>query len=78
MLDFLGDITTGCLLGIVVGGVFLLLFGGGSGGIVIKGTKKYNKCNRDTDAKVKDILKNGTGSSKEELQQWWDKYHPPK
>ncbi len=78
MMDFLGDIVKGCLLGIGIGGVFLLLFGGGSGGIVIKGTKKYNKCNRDTDAKVKDILKHGTGSSKEELQQWWDKYHPLK
>ena len=76
MLDFLGDLLVGVLLGIVVAGAYHILSEGG--GVLIKGTKKYDKHNRDSDAKVKEILKNGSGSSKEELQEWWDTYHPPK
>lgn len=45
------------------------------GGFAISGSKKYKTYSKDADAKVKEILKNGTGSTKEELQEWWDTYH---
>ena len=48
---------------------------GGGGGVAFRGTKKFDKYSKDADAKVKEILKNGTGSTKEELQDWWDTYH---
>ncbi|HQF37144.1 MAG TPA: hypothetical protein PLL26_05920 [Candidatus Dojkabacteria bacterium] len=55
--------------------LFLTGFLEGSGGVVIKGTKKYDKYHRDAEDHVKYILRNGSGSSKEELQEWWDTYH---
>jgi hypothetical protein len=73
MLDFLGDVITGIFLGFIIILVFSTIFGGG--GIVIKGTKKYERVNRAADARVKEILKNGSGSTKAELQEWWDTNH---
>lgn len=46
-----------------------------SGGIAFRGTRKYEQYRRDAHASVRESLKNGTGSTKEELQEWWDTYH---
>jgi hypothetical protein len=73
MLEVLGEVITGIVIGIVILFVLQTIFG--SGGIAIRGTNKYNKYNRDADARVKEILKNGSGSSKTELQEWWNTYH---
>jgi len=78
MLGFLGDLLIMLLLGGVIGYIFILLSEGIGGGIIIRGTKKYNKFQRDSDRRIRNILKNGSGSSRQELQEWWDKYHPPK
>ena len=76
MLEFLGNLIINCFLSAVVGVAILFIVEGcGGGGIVIRGTKKYDKVNRNADAKVKEIMKNGSGSSKAELQGWWDTYH---
>jgi hypothetical protein len=72
-----GDILIGVVIGIVLY-IFLGPILEGTGSVAIRGSKKHGKYSRDADAKVKDILKNGTGSSKAELQEWWDTYHPPK
>jgi len=71
MLEFLGKL----ILGGVIGVVFCIAVETFSGGICIKGTRKYDKFNKDSDERVKNILKNGSGSSKAELQQWWDEHH---
>lgn len=66
----------GFLIGCGIGAVLVALYGSMTGGgVYIKGTKKYNNANRSADARVKEILKNGTGSTKAELQQWWDSNH---
>ena len=78
MLEFLGKLALGSFLGLIVGGLYHLIDSGGGGSFRIKGTKKYDKFNKDSDKRVKDMLNSGTHSSKEELQEWWDKYHPPK
>jgi hypothetical protein len=72
MFEFLGKIAIGAFLGIVVGGIYHLLR---EDGVVIKGTQKYNNCHRNAKGRVKEILKNGTGSSKADLQNWWDSNH---
>jgi hypothetical protein len=45
------------------------------GGIAFRGTRKYDQYQRDADASARESLKNGSGSTREELQQWWDTYH---
>ena len=72
MLEFLGDVISGIVIGVVI---LLVIQTIGGGGLAIRGTAKYNRINRDTDARVKEIMKNGSGSSKAELQEWWDTYH---
>jgi len=72
MLVFLGKVLIGSVLGIFGAGLFHLL---AEGGFAIRGSEKYNKYHEDADARVKEILKNGSGSSKAELQEWWDTYH---
>jgi hypothetical protein len=73
MLEFLGEVINGIVIGTVILCVFQTIFG--RGGIAIRGTKKYDRIHRESDARVKEILKNGSGSSKAELQGWWDTYH---
>ncbi len=63
-----------CVIALIVGVLIKSVFGSG-GGIAFRGTEKYNRYQRDADAKVKEILKNGSGSTKAELQEWWDTYH---
>jgi hypothetical protein len=72
MLEVLGKLVIGVFLAAVIVIISESISGGGP---VIKGTKKYNQINKDSDAKVKNILKNGSGSSKKELQNWWDEHH---
>lgn len=61
----------GCGLGF---GIWILLESI-SNGITISGSSKYNKFDRDSDGRVSDKLRDGSGSSKAELQQWWDEHH---
>ncbi len=70
--DFLIGVVIGCIL---IPIIWMLIEGFGGDNIAIKGSDKYNKYNQDADEYVSNILKNGSGSSKEELQEWWDKYH---
>jgi hypothetical protein len=65
------------LIGVGIAFAIGIIFEGG-GSVAIRGSKKHGKYSRDADTKVRNILKNGTGSSKVELQKWWDTYHPPK
>jgi hypothetical protein len=69
----MADLFIGIGIGLVL--FFFLECVKGGGGFAIKGTKKYDKYNRDADRKVKNILKNGTGSSKADLQKWWNSNH---
>ena len=71
MLEFIGKLVLGGIIGIA----FCIAVVTFAGGISIKGTKRYNKFDRDSDARVSNKLKNGSGSSKAELQQWWDEHH---
>jgi len=57
---------------VLVGLVILQLNGGG---IFIRGTKRYERFNREADERVRERLKDGSGSTREELMEWWDKYH---
>ena len=61
----------GCGLGV---GIWILLESI-SNGITIRGTSSYDKFNKDSDARISSKLRNGSGSSKAELQEWWDTYH---
>lgn len=70
--DFLIGVVIGCIL---IPIIWMLIEGLGGDKIAIKGSNKYNKYHQDADEHVSNILKNGSGSSKEELQEWWDKYH---
>jgi len=45
------------------------------GGIAFGDTPTHRAYKRDAEAKARELFKNGTGSSKEELQEWWDTYH---
>ena len=72
VIELLGAIIFGLIFGLVVRGLFEGL---GGGGIAIKGTDKYNKYQKNAEARVSDLLKNGSGSSKDELQEWWDTHH---
>ena len=74
MFVSLGKLILYVFLAFVAGLITNILTEGG-GGLAIKGTKKYNKYKKESDIKVKTILKNGSGSSKQELQNWWDTYH---
>jgi hypothetical protein len=65
-------ILIGVVLG-VIGGIVILE--GGFGNISIKGSKKYEEYNKNADTKIKDMFKNGTGSSREDLQKWWEDNH---
>lgn len=72
MFEFLGKI----LIGAVISAIILIAFetGNGGGGIIRPGSQK----DKDIDKRVKEKLSKGSTSSKEELQEWWDTYHPPK
>lgn len=63
----------GFIIATIIGIAIAIVIDGGD--IIIRGTKKYNKFDKETDDKIKRILKNGSGSSKEELQEWWNTYH---
>ena len=65
------------LIGVGIAAILCILFEG-TGSIAVSGSKRHGKYSRVADAKVQNILKDGTGSSKEELKEWWDTYHPPK
>jgi hypothetical protein len=73
MLEFLGEVISGIVIGTFILCVFQTIFG--RGGLAIRGTKKYDRYHRQAEASVKEILKNGSGSSKAELQEWWNTYH---
>ncbi|MBP7509827.1 MAG: hypothetical protein KA807_18585 [Prolixibacteraceae bacterium] len=64
----------GTILWIIVAILVIRPFVGG-GSIAFRGTEKYRQYERDADANVRERLKNGSGSTKEELQEWWDTYH---
>jgi len=72
MFEILGKVAIGLFLGVIL---IVISESMSSGGPIIKGTKKYNKVNKDSDARVKETLKKGSGSSKQELQKWWDAHH---
>lgn len=72
MLMFLADVCLTFFIAFLIVYIFELFRGGK---IIIKGTKKYDDAHKTIDQQIKESLKNGTGSSKEELQEWWDKYH---
>jgi hypothetical protein len=76
MFVILGKIFLYAVAGAIV--TTVIVEGVAGGDILIKGTKKHDKFNRNTDDKIKNLFKNGTNSSKDELQTWWDTYHPPK
>ena len=65
------------LIAILIGSAIGLYLSEGFGGAAIRGTSKYNKWEQESDKKVKEMLK-GPHSSKAELQEWWDTYHPKK
>jgi len=63
------------VIGIILGCIgFVALESIGGGGIIHKGSQK----SKDIDVRVKEKLTNSQGSSREELQEWWDTYHPQK
>ncbi|HOQ42869.1 MAG TPA: hypothetical protein PK178_11985 [Smithellaceae bacterium] len=45
------------------------------GGIAFGDTPIHTAYKNEAEAKARELFKNGTGSSKEELQEWWDTYH---
>lgn len=66
------------LISIVITILSLLFLSGffeGGGGTAIRGTKKYKQYQKEAEKNTKEILKNNTQSSKEELQYWWDQYN---
>lgn len=68
------------IIGSFIGGVLAFIFCGlgetlKGGGPALKGTDKYKKYQQDADTKISEMLKNGSGSSKQELQEWWDSHH---
>jgi hypothetical protein len=69
------------LLGCIIGFIITLAIRGflesflGGGKIIIRGTDKYKKFQQESDERIRELLKNGSGSSKEELMEWWDKHH---
>jgi len=75
MFGFLGEV----LIGAIIAGVAIVVLetikGGGCGGGIIRPGSQRDK---DLNKQVKGMLSKGTHSSKEELQEWWDTYHPPK
>lgn len=67
MLMFLGKAVLACCAAVVVG----FGFGAVTEGFTIKSKSKRKNINDEMQEKFKD----GTDSSKEELQTWWDTYH---
>ena len=62
------------LIGIVLALVTLVILNGGNGGGISSiGVSKSRR--NEIDRKIEGKFKNGTGSSKQELQEWWDTYH---
>lgn len=47
----------------------------GGGGIAIRNSDKYKKYQKEADERVKELLGNKPGSTKEELMEWWNTYH---
>ena len=45
------------------------------GGIAFGDTPTHRAYKNEAEEKARELFKNGTGSSKEELQEWWDTYH---
>jgi len=72
MFEFLWKFLVGGFVGICGALLFHFLI---EGGFAIRGSDKYKKYHKDANVHVKDKMKNGSGSSKEELQDWWDTYH---
>jgi len=58
--------------------VFFEIISEGVGGISFPGTQKRKNINDDIDRRISEKFKNGTGSSKQELQDWWNIHHPEK
>lgn len=66
---------SGIIIGVLIGIPIYVFLSEGLGGIAVRGTSKYNDYENESDRKVKVMLK-GPRSSKAELQEWWDTYHP--
>jgi hypothetical protein len=61
----IGFIVTMFIRGIIEGG----------GEIAIRNSDKYKKYQKEANEKVKELLRNTEGSTKEELMEWWNTYH---
>ncbi len=72
MLEFLFLFVLGLGIGMIIR---ILLEGILGGGIAFGDTPTHRSYKNEAEAKARDMFKNGTGSSKEELQEWWDTYH---
>ena len=75
MFEILGKIVIGVILGTIVGvGITVTHETIKDGGRVGSGSKR----DKDIDKRVRENLSKGSCSSREELQEWWDTYHPSK
>ena len=63
----------GELIAFIIGGLIVAFFPSGGGDFL--NTQKRKKNNDEMEQRIREKFKNGSGSSKEELQNWWDKYH---
>jgi hypothetical protein len=45
------------------------------GGIAIRNSDKYKQYQKESDERVKELLRNKPESTKEELMEWWDTHH---
>jgi len=73
MLEFLFLSLMGLGAGVIIRVIFESTTGGDS--IVFGNSPTHRLYKNNAEARTRDLLKNGTGSSKEELQEWWDTYH---
>ena len=69
----LGEIILCAIIGLSLGTFIGILFDGLGGGPGMGSTNKQYR--QDIEVKVREILKDGTSSTKQELQEWWDTYH---